>query len=109
MQKEVNTEQVELNTSQSNAEKTHTNKPDYLIIHEEIPNSPFHTVKTEHGWFLRIGSYRLTEYYETKTEVLDYIIKEQWNLILQITAILCENILNDKQETVAKNNFQNKS
>lgn len=79
--------QKDILNTQSNAEETP--KQNSLIIErEQIENTPFWTLKTEEGWFLVMGDYRVTEVYETKEEVLECLERDKWKIVLHLAIIV---------------------
>lgn len=79
---------VEQLSGDSNAGKLDTRNSE-LVSRETIPGTPFTIVGTDQGYFLAMGQFRLTEYFETRDIVIDEIDAEAWNLVLQmITAVL---------------------
>lgn len=76
----------------------HTNvdtedKQDSLIERKEIETTPFEMVKLDHrGWFGTMGKWRITEEYETEKELREDLEKITWNRILQIVALVTEQL-----------------
>lgn len=60
-----------------------------LITHKNIQNTPFTiTGNEEAGYFARLGTYRITEYYETTQEAIDEIEIHKWDTILKLILIV---------------------
>lgn len=86
MRKEVNTEQGELLNTQNNVSETH-NENSPLIIHEPIENTPFIiTGSSNKGYFIRMGSYRLTKYVKSIEECKTMLDSNKWEIIVTIIA-----------------------
>lgn len=85
-------EQEDILNTQTSTEEVHKKNSNLeLITMDEVPGTPFKITGTEEkGYFLTLGKYRLTEYYETKTEALDRLILEQWTIMLRIITIVTE-------------------
>lgn len=55
---------------------------------KRIEGTPFDIVRREEGYFLTMGSYRLTNPMETEEEIYKYMDGEKWNLIMQMIVIV---------------------
>lgn len=53
---------------------------------------------SEHGWFIGLGMYRLTDFMETKEDCIEYLDSNMWELIISITTATC--IAHEKQQAV---------
>lgn len=68
-----------------------------LIERIEIEKTPFTAVKTENGWWLTMGKYRLVENnFESLDETKKFIDSNMWELIPIITNIIVEFNINNK-------------
>lgn len=80
----------ELLKLQTGAEETH-NKNSNLMEREEIQNTPFEIVgNTEIGYTLIMGKYTLTEFLETKEEVLNELKTIQWKIIQRMIGAMID-------------------
>lgn len=70
------------NANESNSQSSE------LVTREDVTGSPFKIIGTEHGYFLALGKYRLTENCETKEEITELLTEEMYNIILKVLAIL---------------------
>lgn len=62
-----------------------------LVIREKIEDSPFTAVKIgDSGWAAGIGKHRLTEFYETKEEVIADVLEISWKRIVQVVSIMAD-------------------
>lgn len=97
MSNTTKTKQEALLHSQTNAkEMPRENSP--LIIHKEIPDTPFHiTGSDEHGYFVRLGDYRLTKIHKTIHEAEMEIHNEPWNITLRMIGAVTERIITDRE------------
>lgn len=80
---------------------TSTSQNKQLIQRKIIEGSPFYVVKqimdnNKEQYFMIMGDYRLTEPTETEKETLDKLITEHWNIIVNIIAIACDKMLQQK-------------
>lgn len=82
------------------AENANTdNKKSTLITRTQIQNTPFTLVgNKDKGYFLTIGTYRITNYYPTATEAKEQLYKEQWNIIMNLIAIALDSFEQTKQQ-----------
>lgn len=88
MQKDQNSEQGDLLNIQNSAQETH-NSESPLIIHEPIENTPFTICGNEEkGYFIRMGSYRLTEYYNTIENAKNHLEIRKWDITVTIIAAI---------------------
>lgn len=70
-----------------------------LIHVEQIPNTPFSTVTVEEGTFIAIGRYRLTDYFETELDAVNFVHQtNNWYLMMSLmhTIILTQNQINQQ-------------
>lgn len=79
MQKQKDILNTQLNVGEtlnylSNSEET-------LITREPVKGSPFVTVKIDNKYFLALGDARITELFETKEQVYEYLKDNLWNII----------------------------
>lgn len=76
--------------SLSSAEEN--NKLNSLVEFKEIDNTPFKAVKQEDKWFGILGQYRITDELASFDEVVDYIVKNKWEVILNMIIIIIEQV-----------------
>lgn len=102
------TKNQQLLQSQMNVEKTHNensgdNKP--LIERKQITNTPFWIIGNDkQGYCLVMGKWKITEDYETIQEVQDQLQSQQWQIIIRMIGIICEDMI--KSEDFINNNQQ---
>jgi len=65
-------------------------KKEQLIERTDIKDTPFVIITTRGKSFGTMGSYRITEEYDTKKEVSQELKKITWNRIVQVMEILTE-------------------
>lgn len=93
MQEKSNNQTPETRTAQpsnlsiqsTNAEESVDNNHsgEQLLEREQIPNSPFWIIGNRiDGYYLVLGHYRLTDVYNTKQEVVDFVNNRPWDIIL---------------------------
>lgn len=87
---------VTLDTTPTNAEEQ-TKQSYSLIDREEIENTPFLLVKTEHGYFLAIGNHRITELTKTREEQLEKIYSSNIDWLFLLTTV---NAVNKITQTI---------
>lgn len=93
---------------QSHTPKSAENNPkensSEIIEREQIENTPFWILKTEEGYFLVMGKYRLSETYPTQIHVLTYLQDNHWQIILTLCTIVYKTLqsgeLNDTLNTM---------
>lgn len=90
MQNQITKREDALSQSQDSANGI--DKPSYLIEREEIQNTPFMLVKQNGNYFAVLGQYRITPEFEYKHEVTDYLITEQWNVVLDMITSVIDHI-----------------
>lgn len=76
-----------------------TKSDSQLMEYNKVPGSPFTIVRREKEWFLSMGNNRISEYYETEKEVLEFIEKDMFNLILTMIIILITDYPKLKKES----------
>lgn len=75
---------------QPNANETH-NKNSPLIIHREIPRTPFViTGNEDRGYFVRLGDYRISDIQKTPEEAENELVEQHWNVIMRMIASIVE-------------------
>lgn len=62
------------------------NKPNQqIVVHEKIGESPIHvTGNDEVGYFATLGTYKITNHYKTREEVIDKVIERDYEVIIGI-------------------------
>jgi hypothetical protein len=100
MSKKQKTHSLESLESQMSAENTHK-ESSTLIEHIPVYGSPFHITKTEEGYFLRMGDYRLTALKESEDAVREALYEEDWNIIVNIVSAIMH--ARDRNEESVKN------
>lgn len=93
MQQSTEISQQEISSIQENADETRK-KSSSLTEREKIENTPFWVTRTEEGWFLVMGEYRLTEPNDSKLITIDKLITNKWEIIMRMCAIITEKTLN---------------
>lgn len=92
MQHSTSTKQRDILKSQSSIKEN----PNYeygseqIIEREPIEGTPFTLITTQGKSFGVLGKYALTEKYDTKEEVLDYMDKNFWNLVITVSTLTAE-------------------
>lgn len=62
-----------------------------LLEIEDIPNTPFKCVGSEEtGYFIAMGSYRMTEPAETPAKAEDKLYTEQWDIIARLISVIVD-------------------
>lgn len=74
-----------LSIQSTNVDESVDNNPsgEQLLEREQITNSPFWIIGNKvDGYYLVLGHYRLTDVYNTKQEVIEYVNNRPWDIIL---------------------------
>lgn len=86
------TEQLreQLNAGSQTKENSGNEENTELREERRIPNTPFTAVKLEDKWFLTMGSYRMTETYESLEELMqeEQLHNTNWNLLTNMLAAM---------------------
>lgn len=89
-----------LNTQNNAEENTNNSNSSEIIEREQIENSPFTIVgNQETGYFITMGPYRLHEPVATKEDVMNYLLRNTYNVILDMIIIVNEINKNSKKST----------
>lgn len=85
-------------SSQMNVEDP-TSSNSIIVSREQYEDSPLSicSIEEETKWFLALGTKRLTEYKDTKEEILALLEKKPWDLIILITVAVAEDTINYMQ------------
>lgn len=89
--------------SQTNVEEIHNkdsgeNKP--LIDRRQIEGTPFWIIGSEEkGYCLVMGKWKITQEYDTIPEVELQLKSQQWQLILRMIGIICEDLIKTENNT----------
>lgn len=88
-QNTTNAKHGELLNIQSNVENN-PKENSTLIEYEQIEGTPYKAVKTEEGWFLTIGNYKLTEPTKTLEETEEKLKTDQWHIMINTMVAINE-------------------
>lgn len=70
-----------------------------IVERQELPETPFHVVGNKnHGYFIALGRYRLTDTFEEKREAIDQLTYSKWKVITNLISTLIEANENFKQD-----------
>lgn len=97
-----------LSPKRPNSESNSDEKIKQLLNKEEIPNTPFTLVKTQEGYFITMGKYRLSQAHKTKEKAIQDLTINQWHHIATIAIIMAENIQTVKEEENKRNQSNKK-
>lgn len=78
-------------TAPSDAENNHKSNST-LIEQDNITHSPFKMVKTEKGYTITMGKYRLIDHCKTEQEAFTRLQVERWDVIFHMIMIINEQI-----------------
>lgn len=95
MSDSTKTTQEDILHGQINAEET-PKENSTLVEHEDLPNTPFKITKTQEGFFLRMGDYRITDIHKDKQSATHELSKNKWLIIIRIIGAIIERYLSDK-------------
>lgn len=72
-----------------------------LIERHSVDGTPFVIVRTDEGYFVSMGQYRLTDFVDLE-QCESFILTHDWNFLLSIISVLVEQItktiINDQTE-----------
>lgn len=90
MENEANTGQEE--SSKSLNSENETNKVSYssIIDREKIDGTPFIRIRTDKGFALTMGTYRLTEFYPTMADINKILKQKDWDTIITLVMALID-------------------
>lgn len=103
-QNKVKLPQKELLKSLTSVDENPNNEPssEELVEREPIENTPFWILgNVTDGYFLAMGKFRVSPVFDEKSEVLDYMLIQQWNLILTIIGC-CYQVYQEESTIVNK-------
>lgn len=78
------------------SEKNNSGSNYELIKREQVEGTPFMIITTEHGSFIALGQYRITEDLK-KEQLLQMIEDKDWTLYLAAASAITELTIKDKQ------------
>jgi hypothetical protein len=79
--------------------------PSYPLVDvEKIEGTPFHVVSDENGHIVAIGKYRLSEILENKEDAIELIDSKNWNLIMNLIALITNFEINEKNKITETTN-----
>jgi len=87
-----------LNTQTSVEQTDNKNSGSEEITRDHIEGTPFTAIKKDDtGYFAVMGHYRLTEEYETKAELEEFVNKRNnWELMMNVVSIMVEELNKNK-------------
>lgn len=103
MEKLTTMDQQESLSIQENADETRK-KSSSLTEREKIENTPFWAVRTDEGWFLVMGEYRITEPVESKIIAIDKLKTNKWEIMMRMSAIITEKTIAGIGQLVEESN-----
>lgn len=90
----MNNKQAELLASQTNAENPDNSISDSkpLIEKEPFPGTPFWLIgNQDNGYFLAMGQHKLSNNFNTKQQVREFLLYNQWDIILTMNLVIIQN------------------
>ena len=69
-----------------------SNNSNSLVEIKQIDNTPFKAVRQEDKWFGVLGQYRITDKLANFDEVVEYIVKNKWEVILSMIICIIEQV-----------------
>lgn len=102
----MSTEKQELLHTQLNVEDHNKENSSKLVTRERIPETPFYLIGQVDKWMITFKNYRITDLYETAEEALESIEKNKWDIIMRMTAIVHESMieLNNLENQIIERN-----
>lgn len=67
-------------------------EPEELIHREELEGTPFHIVKVEQSYFVALGKYRLSDFFESALEAKSFILNFNWNTLMNVLVCVIETL-----------------
>lgn len=98
--------QAEILAAQTGGQQTSKNTQ--LVSREQWEDSPLTICGIEEGnkWFIALGIRRVTDYYQTKDEIITLLKEKQWELIIIIIAAVTEDTVRYLKEQEQKEDKQ---
>lgn len=93
MSHSTNLKQSDTLHTQNNVDETRNNTS--LAEREQIEGTPFWLIKQNDNWFIVMGNHRLTEPTKNKETQLIKLENEKWKLIMNISIIMAQKILEE--------------
>lgn len=91
-------------TGNTSTEKNHNY---HCFEREAIKGSPFTYIWEEgKGWYMVMGDYRMTEEFEEKNELEEFIKENMWNLILVMSSIIASKHIEENNKLQTYNKIQ---
>lgn len=83
----------DLSTNVENTNSTNSSKNEELRRIEKLKDTPFEIVYDEGvGYYLVMGSYRITEPNEKRENLIKIVKEKNWNLLTTVIAVITEQI-----------------
>lgn len=62
----------------------------HIVKVDPIEGTPFQLVSVNEGFFVSMGKYRLTEYFDTPNLAINEVKNKSWSLILSVCSVIFE-------------------
>lgn len=85
-------------TSMNAQEEGNNSQSGKIVEIIDLPETPFHLVKTEVGYFLAIGNKRVTELTEDEEKLRNDVVMQKYNLLVSLITVICEGVYEELQK-----------
>ena len=97
-----------LNESDGNAKKANSKNSigEQLVIKEEVSGTPFHIVKSQSGYFVAMGRYRISNEIKTLTLARKEANQINWDKLMTVIGVMLDNyqVIREQHEKTKETN-----